>query len=119
MIPKFRAWDKENERMHEVVSMWLDNSPMIVVRNGETVDTIFDNFELMQSTGLKDRNGFDIFEGDLLRDNLFEEYGKVEIDEGRFVCVTETNCTDLFEVSSTFEINGNIYENTELLEVKG
>lgn len=126
MIPKFRIWDKANERMHDVVSMWLDRSPMVVVRNGETVDTIFYNFEFMQSTGLKDKNDVEIFEGDIVKDErngigyvayLQQEAGFVVVLKKSDYRLGHRNTGESYDVAAGHEIIGNIYESPELLEV--
>ncbi len=74
------------------------------------------DLELMQSTGLKDKNGVDIFEGDVGWDVYGEEYGQVVFEEGCFRFETDELSEALFEVNDDIEIVGNIYENPELLE---
>ncbi|HFK0128131.1 TPA: YopX family protein [Listeria monocytogenes] len=69
-----------------------------------------------QYTGLKDKNGKKIFEGDVGWDEHNECYGVVKFEEGKFLYVWENIAEDLWEVADGIEICGNIHENLELLE---
>ncbi|HEM0840250.1 TPA: hypothetical protein U0U59_001512 [Listeria monocytogenes] len=70
-----------------------------------------------QYTGLKDKNGKKIFEGDVGWDEHNECYGVVKFEEGKFLYVWENIAEDLWEVADGIEICGNIHENLELMEV--
>ncbi|WP_340503539.1 YopX family protein [Enterococcus faecalis] len=145
MIPKFRAWDTYEKEMLENVTPLFDdsNSMMAIITDFQikgspgtseieigSYDTTFnwDEFPyvIMQSTGLKDKNGVEIFEGDVVKVTVnnygagerFEQIDKVVYEDCRF-CFN-----DGFYYSETIkysgyenkEVIGNVYENPELLE---
>jgi uncharacterized phage protein (TIGR01671 family) len=135
MIPKFRVWDTYEKEMLENVTPLFDdsNSMMAIITDFQikgspgtseieigSYDTTFnwDEFPyiLMQSTGLKDKNGVEIFEGDIGWDDHQEVRGQVIFENGAFKYEWENISEDLFEVTDDIEIVGNIHENPELLE---
>ena len=70
-----------------------------------------------QYTGLKDKNGKKIFEGDILRDDDNEENGVVEFIDGEFYVVfgnVETH--GIYDIACCCYVIGNIHDNPELLE---
>ncbi|HLR91937.1 MAG TPA: YopX family protein [Atopostipes sp.] len=87
----------------------------INLKGGKCLDRI-DGFKLVQNTGLKDKSGAEIYEGDIGYDNHFGCYGVVKFDEGAFIYNWVGISEDLFEATDDVEIVGNIYENPELLE---
>ncbi len=73
MTPKFRAWDKISKKMFPV---------MIEEINGLLCERDFDEIELMQSTGLKDENGREIYEGDIVKFTLTDGFSYVTLEDG-------------------------------------
>ena len=132
MIPKFRAWHHELGRMMALKSMWFQDDLIEELELNDTVmndyiTAYLDEIELMQSTGLKDKNGKEIFEGDILAVETDDETLNVNVfwDEEHALFMFESKqynekeaLAELLEdYSYPFEIIGNIYENSELLEV--
>ena len=110
MIPKVKAWDKVNKKMIEDVASIHFRSEMIVTRN--LCFYPFKDIELLQSTGLLDKNGKEIFEGDILK--YRDEYRVVEMYDGAWVSRTgEKRLIVKMAVLSGAEIIGNKFENRE------
>ena len=131
---KFRAWHRELGRMMLIKNMWFQDDKVEELELNDTVMNDFitaypDEIELMQSTGLKDKNGKEIFEGDIVRMRNPRDRRQV----GMFQVVRVANSpmlglldkkltTEIFNLyehmSNYYEVKGNIYENQELLEEK-
>lgn len=134
MIPKIRAWDKITKSITNVSALYYGSDftyiSYAVLTGGKLLygpdHRIEDDFILMQSTGLKDKNGVEIFEGDIV-EIIYD--GKPFIG----VIVYDQEETDFKatngkeEYGSDFqylggndsnEVIGNIYENADLLEEK-
>ncbi|WP_053092571.1 YopX family protein [Streptococcus parasanguinis] len=89
MIPKFRAWDKTYKKMYEVDEIHWACGEFDFIGDGITFQRLSEEVELMQSTGLKDKNGKDIFEGDILKvannDSSWFEVVKYDHDKAMFI----------------------------------
>ena len=120
---KFRAWDKENEKMMKVSSLHLENKEISVKENGTF--RLFRMQDLMQYTGLKDKNGKEIYEGEIVLIKLDEtstwHKTVVGFKKGAFIAnlIDKEDYVYIFHHGFTgddFEIIGNVYENKNLLE---
>lgn len=130
MIPKYRAWHHELGRMMSIRTMYffadelyefqLDDSLM-----NDDIPADPDEIVLMQSTGLKDKNGKEIFEGDVVdyngRKAIVNWHGSYASFIYRFVDELHKRNAEwnpLYLAYYHFEVVGNKFENPELLEVK-
>ncbi|MFP7704099.1 YopX family protein [Enterococcus faecalis] len=135
MIPKFRAWDKNTEDMVDVKVIDLEKDGSIgciVDYNGINLDV--SECVLMQSTGVKDKNGVEIFEGDILKiievtnEGISEYITDVIWEDCSFVFKSEgVDYYDTFLGAFSGDPNmtyplfellviGNVWDNPELLE---
>lgn len=124
MIPRYRAYDSGSLcRMYSPEEVWVcDGDIWVIDEDSVAGELILNNdLNLMQSTGLKDKNGKEIFEGDIIvsRDVLLTGVIEFRADLGMFVStlVEYNNFERLCNVANSSEIIGNIYENPELAEV--
>lgn len=122
-IIKFRVFDKTKKEMHKVISIWrFSEEEYITVPDGDSVRTLFNNFQLMQFTGLKDKNGKEIYEGDYDNEgNMIKwcvrcsgwEFAQLDIPT-KDVVIKCHRCDGNFFIEdhiNSFEVIGNIYEN--------
>lgn len=133
MIPRFRAWDKIHKTMYEaddIMSIDFGKSEISVktLFFERTNYYKFDDIVLMQSTGLTDKNGKEIFEGDIVKVTDGDERTNFPdggigticgLDEIFMWYIDGQVHNGLFDISQEYyiEVIGNIYENPELLEV--
>ncbi len=129
MIPKFRAWHHELGRMMSVKYMFFQDSE---IEELDLIDAVMNDYitvypneiELMQSTGLFDKNGKEVFIGDIIKCTrgcphevyLEKEYGGKYI--GGMPAVYLKRLLEGYAWTGAEEILGNIWENPELLEEK-
>ncbi|QTB21602.1 hypothetical protein J1907_17910 [Lysinibacillus sphaericus] len=134
---KFRAWDKSSEYMHSNVQSGVYEDPDEWTEFSTVLG--LECFEVMQYTGLKDKNSKEIFNGDIVERKGIKYQITLEI--GSFLLVKIDENTDMYEefvdcwndhvypLSQLYwnnsdeenhiydlEVIGNIYENPELLE---
>lgn len=128
VLLRFRAWHKTWEQMGKVKRIRFDDDGNVttVLFIGENlgVNAKIDEFELMQSTGLKDKNGKEVFVGDIIKCTrgcphevyLEKEYGGTYV--GGMPAIYLKGIREGYAWTGAEEILGNIYENPELLEVE-
>lgn len=127
MIPRYRVWDKKFKTMHEVddiVSIDFEKKQICVktLFFDQLNHYDFDDVVLMQSTGLKDKNGKEIFEGDAVKmaKNVYSEptyYEVVRHRGGAYRLESKQYGCELWLRHTDCEIAGNIYTDPELAEV--
>lgn len=127
MIPKFRIWDKEAKYLdYDVRITSTDKYEKVEVLDAfsEWTEIEEPGYILMRGIGVKDRDGHEIYEGDILTDegyfeNDYWDYARICFDKDEYTyCIvwkdegiveSITNCGD-------YAIAGNIYEDKELLD---
>ena len=110
---KFRVWDKEFNKY------WTDeeikeNAAWLLFPDNDNIE----NIEIEQCTGIKDKNGKPVFEGDILSDyDGFKFLVRWNAFELRyvFIPISKNNSEDLDIYPNECELVGNIHENEELL----
>ena len=129
---KFKVWCKENEEFIQFNKMgFLEDGSLWYVQGvdeneEETDPPYFENqndWELMQYTGLKDKNGVEIYEGDIIKAHSYKPTTfKIEFIEGGF-CATRNGIEYPIDINHFYpsigcaiEVIGNIYEHPHLLE---
>ena len=125
MIPKYRMWNRITLTLHHVEGLYFDNKEVQYIDEVGILRFIkFENTILMQSTGLHDKNGKEVFVGDIIKCTrgcphevyLEKEYGGTYI--GGMPAIYLKGIREGYAWTGAEEILGNIYENPELLEVE-
>ena len=134
MIPRFRVCSKQEKRLilsEDILAIDYENEEIVTQKNyfedglpneRDIYTYGFDDIKLMQSTGLTDKNGKEIFEGDVVKvaKNIYSEptyYEVVRHRGGAYRLESKQHGCELWLRHTDCEIAGNIYENPELLEV--
>jgi uncharacterized phage protein (TIGR01671 family) len=143
MIPKFRAWMKQYKKMdNDIGEMYFEDGEFKYIGDDVHYKRLPEHVILMLSTGIKDRNSVEIFEGDVLEIQgikmivKFGSYKYLETSKNNghllgilhdglgfyveCINVADPDRISPFEPETLKEsaVIGNVYENEELLEVK-
>ncbi len=124
---KFRAWNKNKNKMYQVRGINFDNEDLwLKINETQIMGANLFEVELMQYTGLKDKNGKEIYKGDILQfyndvDYIIKPgYAKVVFKDGAFCCKHFKYGTEYLANMDMSDMDitvvGNIYENPELLK---
>ena len=131
---KFRFWDKDEKYFITEATIVLDKDGSVEgieyyhTKLGHSVYNDISYYELLQSTGLKDKNGVEIFEGDVLKVFIFDgkgphakvifKNGMFGIEDDMFGYGYDKGLYTLDQIISIrdAEVIGNIYEHPHLLE---
>ena len=126
MIPRYRAWDKHEQKMftNDELIIWNGNvyandSKKLTCNNlkGWSIDDDY----LMQSTGLRDKNDKEIFEDDIVKmaKDVYSEptyYEVVRHRGGAYRLESKQHGCELWLRHTDCEVVGSVYENKELLD---
>ncbi|MCK9370373.1 YopX family protein [Candidatus Dojkabacteria bacterium] len=137
---KFRAWDKRNKKMLFFNEAWVcqEYRSLAFWNSDEDIDYYKDlesykfsedkinDLELQQFTGLLDKNGKEIYEGDIITDIKLKtkilftiDFGFATKDDGYGVIVWSPKSGESYNITKEFcergEVIGNVYENKDLL----
>lgn len=119
---KFRMWNKKEKKMYDIGVLDFDDKKAYMkgYLNYTVSNYMFENIELMQFTGLHDKNGKEIYEGDILPFTMYDlktEYYYIVFRNGEFEAINKQDTNFIWRSAwKESTVIGNIYENPDLLK---
>jgi len=123
---KFRAWNKKERRLYSpflLDDIGTDEFGLYIICEKDYMRGSWEDYIIMQYTGLKDKNGKEIYEGDVIKYREYPNNEKSELCKIEWLDSYEGDgfkmtgfVSPAYDYPTDIEIIGNIHENPELLE---